>query len=224
MNKATPTPRTDADEDAAFDEWLAAADTETLERAHAAIDLDAGCAAIFTATVVPETVKEEDTDSEHWEHLEVTLRAAAESIAPWLALRGLFALPHQLDKAITTTRTMTVVGRALLPDTMHIYWGLASDFLADCNADLTRLKQGLLRREITREDAMAVHQRAFADITKFRTAFQQSLNTTANPKAHRVGERLISTAEMLILLLGWIHDSIAYIFNETDCPATVSVP
>jgi hypothetical protein len=55
-------------------------------------------------------------------------------------------------------------------------------------------------------------------------AFQQSLQGTRNHMAHKVGERLISTAEMLMLLLGWIRESIAHIFDEIECPTTVSVP
>ncbi|WP_046498529.1 hypothetical protein [Streptomyces odonnellii] len=223
MSKATPTPKTHAEDDTAFDDWLAAADTATLERVEAAIDLDAGCAAIFAAAVVPETVTEDDTDNGHWGHLDTALREAADSIAPWLALRSLFVLPHQLDKAITTTRTMTVVGRALLPDSMRIPWGLASDFLTDCNAHLARLKHGLLRRDLSRQEAIALHDRALADITNFRAAFQQALCTTTHPKAHQVGERLVSTAEMLVVLLRWTRDSITYIFEDSECPTTVSV-
>lgn len=222
MSKATPTPKTDADDDTAFDDWLAAVNTATLERTEAAIDLDAGCAAIFAAAVVPETVSDEDAGNEHWGYLDTALREAADSIAPWLALRSLYALPHQLDKAITTTRTMTVVGRALLPDSLRIPWGLASDFLADCNADLARLKLGLLRQDLSRQEAMTLHNRAVANITNFRDAFQQCLNTTSHPKTQQVGERLISTAEKLILLLSWTLDSIAHIFNDTDCPTPVS--
>ncbi|MFJ2217303.1 hypothetical protein ACIQVO_00425 [Streptomyces sp. NPDC101062] len=223
MSKATPTTKTDAEDDTAFDDWLAAADTETLERAEAAIDLDAGCAAIFAAAVVPEAVTDHEADNGHWGHLDEALREAADSIAPWLALRSLYALPHQLDKAITTTRTMTVVGRALLPDSMRIPWGLASDFLAECNTDLARLKNGLLRRDLGREEAMALHSRAVAGISNFRAAFQHALHVTSHPKAHQVGERLISTAEMLILLLRWTRDSITHIFNDTECSTTASV-
>lgn len=223
MSKATPTPKANAEDDTAFDDWLAAADSATLERVEATIDLDAGCAAIFAAAVVPETVTEEDTDNGHWAHLDTALREATDSIAPWLALRSPFALPHQLDKAITTTRTMTVVGRALLPDSMRIPWGLASDFLAECNADLVRLKHGLLRRDLSSQEAVALHDRALADINNFRAAFQQALYTATHPKAHQVGERLVSTSEMLVVLLRWTRDSITYIFKDSECPTTVPV-
>ena len=221
MSKATPTPKNKAEDEAAFDDWLAAADTTMLQRAKDAIDLDEGCAAIFAKVVEPEACTEDG--GAQWEHLESVLREAADSIAPWLALRGLYALPHQLDKAITTTRTMTVVGRALLPDDMRIPWGLASDFLIDSNGDLTRLKHGLVQRSLSREEALALHNRVVTGITNFRAAFQQSLGRTTIRKAHQVGERLIATAEMLILLMRWTRDSIDHIFDDSDCPTSVPV-
>lgn len=224
MSKATPTPRNDAEDEAAFDDWLAAADTTMLERVETAIDLDAGCASIFSTAMVPESVPDDDPDIGHWTNLDAALREAADSIAPWLALRSLHALPHQLDKAITTTRTMTVVGRALLPDAMRIPWGLASDFLADCNTDLTRLKHGLLHRSLSRQEAVDLHSRAASGVTNFRAALLQALRSTDQPRAHQVGERLVSTAEMLCLLLKWTGDSINYIFSDIECPTAVPVP
>ncbi|MFE6166155.1 hypothetical protein ACFQ7F_45510 [Streptomyces sp. NPDC056486] len=223
MSKATPTPKSDAEDDAAFDDWLAAADAAMQKRAEAAIDLDAGSASIFSAAVVPESVTDDDADTAHWEHLDAALREAADSIAPWLALRRLHALPHQLDKAITTTHIMTVVGRALLPDTMRIPWGLASDFLADCNSDLAQLKHGLLHRNLSRQEAVTLHSRTVAGITNFRAALQQCLRTTEQPRVHHVGGHLVSTAEMLITLLKWTGDSITHIFNDTECPTAISV-
>ncbi|GHH83824.1 hypothetical protein GCM10018793_46850 [Streptomyces sulfonofaciens] len=173
--------------------------------------------------MAPEATTEGHGDIERWGHLDAALRQALDGIAPWLALKTPYALPHQLDKAAGTTRTMTVVGRALLPDSMRLHWGLASDFLDDCHARLIRLKKGLMQRSLSRDEAMALHHRVVAGMANFRAAVQQSVDAASDARTRQVGERLVATAEMLTLLLRWIRDSIEHIFDDTGCPTSVPV-
>ncbi|CAL9329414.1 hypothetical protein SUDANB106_00040 [Streptomyces sp. enrichment culture] len=205
--------------DDAFDAWLAAADAALVEKMEAALDFDAGRAAIFSSAVAVETVPPDGGSIEQWGQLEAVLRDATDSIAHWLALRTPSALPHQLNKAITTTRTMTVVGRALLPESMRSAWGLASDFLSESHKDLVHLRNGVVHRAIGRQEALALHSRAQDGMSTFCAALECSLRTTPSPKARQVGARLLATAEMLSLLLKWTHDSIEYLFDDSGCPA-----
>ncbi|MXM68944.1 hypothetical protein GR925_37525 [Streptomyces sp. HUCO-GS316] len=217
MSEAAPRPETDAGDEAAFDAWLAATDTALHEKVGAAVNLDVGRARIFAASVTEEIVPITQEEPEQWAHLEAVLREAADSIAHWVALAAPHTLSHQLTKAISTTRTMTVVGRALLPDSMDAPWGLAADFLAESHLHLTQLRGGIVHRTIDRPEALALHARACGGIATFQAALEYTLKTAPpGSKAHLVMTRLLATTEMLLLLLRWTRDSIEYLFDDSD--------
>ncbi|MBG7696614.1 hypothetical protein HCJ76_00480 [Streptomyces sp. MC1] len=223
MSEAAPHPETTAGDEAAFDAWLAAANSALHDTVEAAIDLDAGRAQIFATSVTAETVPLMEEETEQWTHLEAVLREAADSIAHWVALAGPHTLSQQLTKAISTTRTMTVVGRALLPDNLSGPWGLAADFLTQSHMDLTQLRGGLAHRAIERHEALALHARAYANVTTFQAALQHTL--AASPprsKAHMVMTRLLATTEMLLLLLQWNRNSLEHFFDASG--STTNVP
>ncbi|MFI8076270.1 hypothetical protein ACIF85_47365 [Streptomyces sp. NPDC086033] len=223
MSEAAPRPETTTGDEAAFDAWLAATDSALHQQVGAAMNLDAGRAQIFAASVTTETVpaiKEEPPGQ--WAHLEAVLREAADSIAHWVVLAGPHTLSQQLTKAISTTRTMTVVGRALLPDTMSAPWGLAADFLTESHLHLTQLRGGIAHRTIGRLEALALHARAHGGVTTFQAALEHTLATTpSGTKAHLVMTRLLATTEMLLLLLRWNRESIEHFFDDSDCPSHV---
>jgi hypothetical protein len=217
VSEAAPRPETTTGDEAAFDAWLAATDSALHRKVEAAVDLDAGRAQIFAASVTTETVPVTDEEPGQWAHLEAVLREAADSIAHWVALVGPHTLSQQLTKAISTTRTMTVVGRALLPDSMSAPWGLAADFLTESHLHLTQLRGGIVHRTIGRHEALALHARAHGDVTTFQAALQHTLAATASgSKAHLVMSRLLATTEMLLLLLRWNRDSIEHLFDDID--------
>ncbi|MFG2351664.1 hypothetical protein [Streptomyces phaeochromogenes] len=222
MSKAAPRPENHTGDEAAFDAWLATVDNTLHDKIEAASDIDAGCAQIFASSVTAETASTVEVEPEQWDHLEAVLRDAADSIAHWLALAAPHNLSHQLNKAISTTRTMTVVGRALLPESMRAHWGLAADFLAESYLHLTHLKSGLVHHALDRQEALSLHTRARSGIATFQAALQHVLPTLpAGSKPHHVIERLLATVEMLLLLLDWSRDSIVRLFDERDLPAQI---
>ncbi|BBJ37381.1 hypothetical protein SSPO_000990 [Streptomyces antimycoticus] len=129
------------DEDAQLDALLAAADAAVLGRLADAVDIDAGRAAVFAPSVTAEEVP--SSGAGDVSGLEWMLPLGEDSLLQWLAISGPGYLPRRLDKSTSTIRTMTVVGRALLPHSMRAYWGLATDFLTASNDHLMRLKAGL---------------------------------------------------------------------------------
>ncbi|MYU17480.1 hypothetical protein GTZ78_44040, partial [Streptomyces sp. SID8361] len=146
------------DEDAQLDALLAAADAAVLDTLAEAVDIDAGRAAVFAPSITAEEVPssgEEDASGLEW-----MLPFGKDSLLQWLAISGPGYLPRQLDKSTSTIRTITVVGRALLPHSMRTYWELATDFLTASNDHLMRLKAGLAHHELTREAALAAHHAA----------------------------------------------------------------
>ncbi|MEU6068607.1 MULTISPECIES: hypothetical protein [Streptomyces] len=218
MSEAAPRPETNADDEAAFDDWLAASDTALHEKVATALDLDTGRAHIFAASLTAETASTVDAEEpEEWAHLEAVLREAADSIAHWLALSAPHTLSQQLSKALSTTRTMVVVGRALLPDSLSAPWGLAADFLTESHLHLTQLRGGILHRTLDRQEALGLHTGARSGIATFQAALEHTLQTTApGSKAHLVMNRLLSTGEMLLLLLRWTRESIDHLFDDMD--------
>lgn len=217
MSEAAPRPETNAGDEAAFDAWLAATDVALQEKVGAALDVDAGRAQIFVASITAESVSTVEEEPEKWAHLEAVLREAADSIAHWVALAAPHTLSQQLSKAISTTRTMTVVGRALLPDSMRAPWGLAADFLAESHLSLTQLRGGIVHRTVDRQEALALHARARSSITTFQAALQHTVKAfPPDSKAHLVMTRMLSTTEMLLVLLRWTRDSIEYLFDDGD--------
>ncbi|GHD52149.1 hypothetical protein [Streptomyces galbus] len=222
MSEAAPHPETTTGDEAAFDAWLAAANSALHDTVEAAIDLDAGRAQIFATSVSAETVPLVEEDTEQWTHLEAVLREAADSIAHWVALTGPHTLYQQLTKALSTTRTMTVVGRALLPNDLSGPWGLAADFLTQSHLALTQLRGGLAHRTIERHEALALHAHAYGSVATFQAALQHTLATTPpRSKAHMVMSRLLATTEMLLLLLQWNRNSIEHFFNDSGSTANV---
>ncbi|MFF9765478.1 hypothetical protein ACF1GT_02465 [Streptomyces sp. NPDC014636] len=221
MSEAAPRPETHAGDEAAFDTWLAAADTALHEKTAAALDLDTGRARIFAASLTAETASAveaaEPEEAEQWAHLEAVLREAADSTSHWLALAAPHTLSQQLGKALSTTRTMAVVGRALLPDSLRTPWGLAADFLTESHLYLTQLKGGILHRALDRPEALGLHAGARSGIATFQAALEHTLRTVApGTKEHMVMSRLLSTAEMLLLLLRWTHDSIERLYDDSE--------
>ncbi|MEU5930934.1 hypothetical protein ABZ817_47180, partial [Streptomyces antimycoticus] len=195
LDQALPGQQTD-DEDAQLDALLAAADAAVLGRLAEAVDIDAGRAAVFAPSVTAEEVPssgEGDASGLEW-----MLPFGKDSLLQWLAISGPGYLPRQLDKSTSTIRTMTVVGRALLPHSMRAYWGLASDFLTASNDHLMRLKAGLAHRELTREAALAAHHAAHTGLGQFLGTLRQAAQAPNDPQTGRVIERLISTGEMVL--------------------------
>jgi hypothetical protein len=221
VSEAAPRPDTTTGDEAAFDAWLAATDSALHQKVAAAVHLDAGRAQIFAAAVAMETVPvTAEEPPEQWAHLEAVLREAADSIAHWVVLAGPHTLSQQLTKAISTTRTMTVVGRALLPDSLSAPWGLAADFLTESHLHLTQLRGGIIHRTIGRDEALALHARSHGGVSTFQAALQHSVNATApGSKAHVVMTRLLATTEMLLVLLRWNRDSIEHLFDDSDHPS-----
>lgn len=203
--------------DTALDALLAAADAAVLDRVSAALDIDAGRAAIFAPSAPPEEVPENGGDGDESE-LESILAFTSEDIVRWLAISGPGFLPQQLDKAASTVRTMTVVGRALLPCSMRRSWGLATDFLTEVQDRLSELKSGLARRELCLDQALDLQLQACQHLERFAGALRQAAQGPHGPKAGRVSERLIATAEMTQTLLGWTRGGIEALFRETDHP------
>ncbi|MGW7020228.1 hypothetical protein ACWGGS_12885 [Streptomyces decoyicus] len=208
------------DSDAQLDALLIAAGEGVRERLADAIDVDAGRAAIFKASVVVEDVPacgEQDTS-----HLAWLLPSTGDSLIQWLAVSAPGYLPQQLDKAMSTIRTMTVVGRALLPESLRPCWGLATDFLTECRDNLVRLKTGLAHRELTREEALTLQYRVRTGIGQVRGTLRQANRSMQGPDAACVIERLISTSEMILILLGWTRQGIEQLFADTEqtlqCP------
>ncbi|MGI5338566.1 hypothetical protein ACQEVS_14760 [Streptomyces sp. CA-181903] len=218
MSEAAPRPETSAGGEAAFDAWLAATDAALHDKVEAGLDLDAGRAQIFAASVTAESVPTMEEKPEQWAHLEAVLREAADSIAHWVALAAPHTLSQQLNKAVSTTRTMMVVGRALLPDSMRAPWGLAADFLTESHLNLTQLREGVVCCTVDRQEALALHARARSRITHFQAALQHTLKASPpGSKAHLVMTRLLATTEMLLLLLRWAYDSIeCFFFDGSD--------
>ncbi|MEU7246294.1 hypothetical protein [Streptomyces sparsogenes] len=209
------------DSDDQLDALLAAADAAVLDKLAAVVDLDAGRAAVFAPSVTAEEVPasgDEGAESQ----LEWLLPFSGDSLVQWLAISGPGYLPRQLDKATSTIRTMTVVGRALLPESMRIYWGLATDFLSDASSRLTRLKTGLAHHELTRDAALALQEAARTGIEQFLGTLRKAVQMPHGPRADRVIERLIGTGEMVLTLLGWARESVEQLFADTDhtrhCP------
>ncbi|CAM5304497.1 hypothetical protein [Streptomyces aurantiogriseus] len=111
---------------------------------------------------------------------------------------------------------MTVVGRALLPESMRAPWGLAADFLTESHLHLTQLRGGIVHRTIDRDEALSLHGHARTGITTFQATLQHTLDTTPpSSKAHLVMTRMFATAEMLLLLLRWTRDSIEHLYDDT---------
>ncbi|MGW7759045.1 hypothetical protein ACWGK6_47555 [Streptomyces violaceusniger] len=219
LDQALPGQQT-GDEDAQLDALLAAADTAVLGRLAEAVDIDAGRAAVFAPSVTAEEVP--SSGEGNVSGLEWMLPFGKDSLLQWLAISGPGYLPRQLDKSTSTIRTMTVVGRALLPYSMRAYWGLATDFLTASNDHLMRLKAGLAHRELTREAALAAHHAAHTCLGQFLGTLHQAAQAPNDPQTSRVIERLISTGEMVLTLLEWARQSIEQLFSDTDrslrCP------
>ncbi|MET9413784.1 hypothetical protein ABZY03_06265 [Streptomyces klenkii] len=150
--------------------------------------------------------------------LDSILAFTDDEIIRWMAISGPGFLPQQLDKAISTIRTMTVVGRALLPPSMRPSWGLATDFLIEGQDHLTELKTGLARRELGLNEALDLQHQACRSLERFTGTIRQATHTPSGSKAARVNERLIATAEMTQTLLGWTRGGIQALFRETDHP------
>ncbi|CAM5304582.1 hypothetical protein [Streptomyces aurantiogriseus] len=75
MSEAAPRPEITTGGEAGFDAWLAAHDDALHQRVEAALDLDAGRARIFAASVTAETIPTTEEDApEQWAHLEAVLR------------------------------------------------------------------------------------------------------------------------------------------------------
>ncbi|KAK1184376.1 hypothetical protein B7755_043545 [Streptomyces sp. NBS 14/10] len=207
------------DSDAQLDALLATADAAVLDKLTQATDLDAGRAAAFARSV---TAEEVPPSGEGECQLEWLLPFNDDSLLRWLAISGPGYLPRQLDKAISTIRTMTVVGRAPLPESMRAYWGLSTDFLSEASSRLTRLKTGLAQHELTRDAALDLQDAAHTGIEQFLGTLHQATQLPHDPRAGRVTERLISTSEMLLTLLGWARQSVEQLFADTDhthrCP------
>ncbi|MFK4272589.1 hypothetical protein [Streptomyces milbemycinicus] len=208
------------DSDAQLDALLATADAAVLDKLTQATDIDAGRAAVFARSVTAEEVPPSGEGDQC--QLEWLLPFNDDSLLRWLAISGPGYLPRQLDKAISTIRTMTVVGRALLPESMRAYWGLATDFLSEASSRLTRLKTGLAQHELTRDAALALQDAAHTAIEQFLGTLHQATQNPHAPQAGRVTERLISTGEMVLTLLGWARESVEQLFADTDhthhCP------
>ncbi|MDN3058957.1 hypothetical protein PH213_31345 [Streptomyces sp. SRF1] len=220
LGQALPGQQTD-DEDAQLDALLAAADAAVLGRLAKAVDIDAGRAAVFAPSINAEEVP--SSDEADASELEWLLPFGEDSLLQWLAISGPGYLPRQLDKSTSTIRTMTVVGRALLPHSVRTYWGLATDFLTTSSDHLMRLKTGLAHHELTREAALAVHHAAQMCLGQFLGTLHQAAQAPNDPQTSRVIERLVSTGEMVLTLLDWARQSIEELFADTDrslrCPA-----
>ncbi|WP_413812741.1 hypothetical protein [Streptomyces sp. OE57] len=220
LDQALPGQQT-GDEDAQLDALLAAADAAVLGRLAEAVDIDAGRAAVFAPSVTAEEVPPSSGQG-NVSGLEWMLPFGKDSLLQWLAISGPGYLPRQLDKSTSTIRTMTVVGRALLPHSMRAYWGLATDFLTASHDHLMRLKAGLAHRELTREAALAAHHAAHTGLGQFLDTLHQAAQAPNDPQTSRVIERLISTGEMVLTLLEWARQSIEQLFSDTDrsvrCP------
>ncbi|MFK4272620.1 hypothetical protein [Streptomyces milbemycinicus] len=117
---------------------------------------------------------------------------------------------------------MTVVGRALLPESMRAYWGLATDFLSDASSRLTRLKTGLAQHELTQDAALALQEAVQTGIEQFLGTLRKAAQMPHSRQTGRVIERLVSTGEMVLTLLGWARQSVEQLFADTDharhCP------
>lgn len=206
-------------EDAQFDAWLRGIDAAVLPRLEMALDLDAGRAEIFATAVCPESVPEPDTvdpqEMAAFAHSLDGLSRQTAQIEQWLAKSAPNYLPFQLDQAYSVTRTMIVVGRALLSESMPEAWGLASDFLQPCLSDLLRLKTGLAQRDLERDEALALHTDVLEKIDSFRGVLRQCTHPAHGVKARKVSERLITAAGTVCVLLSWVWGGIEYLFTDS---------
>ena len=215
-------------EDAAFDAWLMGVDSGVLQRVNAALDLDAGRAAIFATALSPETVPERGSDDEETvafgRQLDTLLDGATARMEQLITLEAPNYLPYQLDHATNTARTMTVVGRALLSDSMQIPWALAADFLDAGLSSLLLLKTGLAERDLERKQALDLLEEVQADIGNFCGVLRQCTHTGHGPKAMLFTDRLVATAELVQVLLRWIEKSIEYLFDDCGLPTPRHLP
>lgn len=210
-------------DDAEFDVWLLAVDAGALSRIDDALDLDAGRASLFAATIVAERVPEHEGEDLQARALDELLYRKIAHIEQTLAGTSPSSLPRQLEQAASTSRTMLVVGRALLSEAMPSAWGLAADFLHPCLGNLAQLKEGLSEHQLDVHDALALHDRVLEGIDNFRGALEQCAHPGHGPKALRVSERLVTTAETVRILLSWTREGIQDLFDEsgTAHPQTV---
>lgn len=212
---------TDAQSDGEFSSWLDSTHQALEGRIAGALDIDGRSAMIFAPSVTRSQLSPVSSDCQ--DHLDAVLREATQGLEHWLALKTPTALPHQLDKAISTTRTVGVVGRALMPDGMARQWALASDFLAQGHEGLISLKRGIVQRTLNREDALNLQREVECDFRRFRDVLGHFIYSTDSEKARNIGFRLLGTAEMLTILLGWTRTSINHLFDECDWMPPVPV-
>lgn len=173
----------------------------------------------YTGTVVSAAVESsihpsptEDLQARELGELLYRKTAHLEQTQTWSAP---ISLPHQLEQAAVTSRTMLVVGPALLSEAMPSAWGLAADFLYTSLGDLRKLKEGLTEHELIRRDALALHDRVLDGIDNFRGALEQCTHHGHGLKALRVSERLVITAETVRILLSWTREGIQDLFDES---------
>jgi hypothetical protein len=216
------------DDDAAFDVWLLGVDAAVLQCVDAVLDLDAGRAAIFAASVAPEAVPEEGSDDQQaaalGRQLDALLDRETARINEMLSLSAPHYLPYQLSRATASINTMIVVGRALLSEPMPAPWALASDFLHACLSDLMRLNAGLAQRNLEHKDAQTLLEQARVGLDTFCGVLRQCTHTGHGPKARHVTNRLITTAETIQVVLQWTRASIDYLFDDCNQPTTHRLP
>ncbi len=189
-------------------------------RVRAAVDADAGRAVVIDASIGTGTVPERGGRDEGADALGRSPGGPPPRqdgrIEQWLAMAAPHYLPYQLDQAAATTRTMIVVGRTLLGDAMPAPWGLASDFLHACVSDLLQLKAGLAQRDLEREAALALRQRASDGVDSFCGVLRQCTRPAQGSRVNQVSERLVGTAQTVRTLLGWTGQGIEHLFRAPD--------